>query len=166
MKIKFQGNPLTLEGKEVKAGDNAPDFKVVDENLKEFSLKDFKGKVKVISVTPSLDTPVCDMQARRFEKEATSFSDDVVFLNISVDLPFAIARFCKSNDIKKVKVLSDYKERSFGLNYGVVMKELNLLARSIFIIDKNDKIRYIQIVDEMTNEPNYQDALSELKEIV
>ena len=166
MKIKFQGNPLTLEGKEVKAQEIAPDFKVVDESLNEVSLKDFKRKVKVISVTPSLDTPVCDMQARKFEKEATSFSDDVVFLNISVDLPFAISRFCKSNDIKKVKALSDYKEHSFGLNYGVLMKELQLLARSIFIIDKNDRIRYIQIVDEMTNEPNYEEALFELKKTV
>lgn len=165
-KVAFKGSPLTLIGREIKVGDKAPDFSVCDEALKEFSLKDFEGKIKLISVTPSLDTPVCDIQARNFENQATKFSDDVVFLNISVDLPFAISRFCKSNNIQKVKTLSDYKERSFGENYGVLIKELKLLSRSVFIIDKNNIVKYVEIVPEVTNEPNYEGAISELKKLV
>lgn len=163
--VTFKGNPLTLIGKELKIGDKAPDFKVVDETLDEITLKNFDGKVKIVSVTPSLDTPVCDLQARTFEEKATNFSNNVVFLNISVDLPFAIARFCKSNNISKVKILSDYKDRNFGENYGCLIKELMLLTRSVFIIDKNNIIRYIEIVSEVTNHPDYEKAISELKKI-
>ena len=164
--ITFKGNPLTLVGSEVKKSDKATDFKVVDEALNEVTLKDFAGKIKLISVTPSLDTPVCDMQARNFENEATKFSDDVVFLNISVDLPFAISRFCKSNNITKIKTLSDYKERNFGENYGVLIKELQLLSRAVFIIDKEDIVRYVEIVPEVTNHPDYKKAIDELRKIV
>ncbi|MCX7831009.1 MAG: thiol peroxidase [Acidobacteria bacterium] len=164
--VTFKGNPLTLLGKEINVGEKAPNFSVVDETLKDFSLKDFAGKIKLISVTPSLDTPVCDLQARSFENRATNFSDDVVFLNISVDLPFAIARFCKSNNITKIKTFSDYKERNFGETYGVLIKELQLLARAVFIIDKNDIVRYVEIVPEVTNEPNYENAIKELKKIL
>lgn len=166
MIVKFQGNPLNLEGNEVKVNEFAPPFKVVDEGLKKVTLNDFNGKIKVISVTPSLDTPVCDMQARKFEEEAKNLSDDIVILNISVDLPFAISRFCKSNNISKVKVLSDYLEHSFGKSYGVLIKELKLLARAIFLIDKDNKIRFIEIVDEITNHPNYERLFSELKKVI
>jgi thiol peroxidase len=153
--VTIKGNPLTLIGVELKPGDKSPDFTVIDRELKEFGLKDFAGKIKIISVTPSLDTPVCDMQARRFNQEASQLRDDIVVLNISMDLPFAIARFCTAAGIDKVKVLSDHRDASFGTAYGVLVKELRLLARSIFVIDKNDIVRYREIVPELTNPPDF-----------
>ena len=164
--VAFKGNPLTLAGKEVKTGDKAGEFKVLDGELKEAGLKDFAGKIKVVSVTPSLDTPVCDMQARRFNQEAAKLPADVVILNISMDLPFAISRFCIAAGIDRVKAYSDHRDASFGNAYGVLVKELRLLARSVFIIDKNDVIRYIEIVPELTNHPDYDRALGELKKLV
>jgi len=164
--ITFQGNPLTLSGNELKPGDKAPDFKVLDVELKEVSLKDFSGKIKVISVTPSLDTPVCDLQARMFNSEAVNLPAEVVVLNISMDLPFAISRFCTSTGIDRVKALSDHREASFGNAYGVLIKELRLLARAVFILDNADMVRYIEVVPEMTNQPDYEKALGELKKII
>lgn len=164
--VAFKGNPLTLLGKETKTGEKAGEFKVLDGELKEAGLKDFTGKIKVISVTPSLDTPVCDMQARRFNQEAAKLPADVVILNISMDLPFAISRFCTTAGIDMVKAYSDHRDASFGNAYGVLIKELRLLARSVFIIDKNDVIRYIEIVPELTNHPDYDKALGELKKLV
>src|SRR5271157_2501928 len=134
--VTFAGNPLTLLGNPVSVGDKAPAFTLVDRDLKEVALSDFAGKIKIISVTPSLDTPVCDLQARRFNQEASKFSDDVVVLNMSMDLPFAISRFCTSAGIDKVKAYSDHREASFGAAYGVLIKELRLLARSIVVIDR------------------------------
>lgn len=163
--VSFKGNPLTLLGEELKVGDLAPDFKVIGKDLKEYTLKDFEGKIKVISVTPSLDTPVCDMQAKKFNEEATKISKDVVILNISMDLPFAINRFCTTGGIENIIVLSDHRDASFGLNYGVLIKELRLLARSVFIIDKEDKIRYIEIVPETTNNVNFENALNFLNKL-
>lgn len=165
-KVTLFGNPFHLEGKEVKVGDRAPDFVVLDKDLKETSLSDFRGKIKLISCTPSLDTPVCDLQARTFNQRASELPEDVVILNISMDLPFAIARFCASAGIDRVKVLSDHREASFGLNYGILIKELRLLARSIFVIDKNDIIKYIEIVPEITNHPDYERALQAVKELL
>ncbi len=162
--VTIKGNPLTLLGNELKVGDRAPEFTVLDSELKEVHLSDFKGKIKLISVTPSLDTPVCDMQARRFNEEAAKLPEDVVVLNISMDLPFAISRFCTTAGINKVKAYSDHKEASFGNAYGVLIKELRLLARSIFIVDKNDKILYTEIVPEVTNHPDYNSALDVVKE--
>lgn len=164
--VTMQKKPVTLVGNKVKEGDKAPDFTVVDQNLQPKSLKDYTGKVKLISVTPSLDTPVCDMQARRFNEEAAKLGENVAVLNISVDLPFAIKRFCNAAGIDKVETLSDYKDVSFGENYGVLIKELRLLARSVFIIDDKDIIRYIEIVPEVTNEPDYDKALSKLGKIL
>ncbi|MCS7199564.1 MAG: thiol peroxidase [Thermodesulfobacteriaceae bacterium] len=164
--VTLFGNPLTLEGKELKVGERAPEFVVVNKNLKEVKLSDFKGKVKLISVTPSLDTPVCDLQARTFNEKASQLSEDVVVLNISMDLPFAIERFCTSAGIDKIEVLSDHREASFGLNYGVLIRELRLLARSVFILDKEDVVRYIEIVPEITNHPNYDKALEEVKKLI
>lgn len=161
--VTDHGNAITLVGPEPKVGDEAPDFKVLDANLKEVSSKDFVNKVKVISVTPSLDTPVCNLQAKRFNEEATNLPGEVVVLNISMDLPFAISRFCAAEGIDKVKVLSDHREASFGISYGILIKELRLLARSIFIIDKNDRIAYIQIVPEITHHPDYNKSLEALK---
>ena len=164
-RVTMHGNPLTLTGNEMRVGDKAPDFTVLNGELKETGLKDFAGKVKVISVTPSLDTPVCDLQARMFNSEAAKLPADVAVLNISMDLPFAITRFCSSAGIDKVKALSDHRDASFGNGYGVLIRELRLLARSIFIIDKDDVIRYIEIVPELSKEPDYERALKELKKI-
>lgn len=161
--VTDHGKPVTLVGPELEVGAKAPDFRVLDANLKELKLKDFTGKVKVISVTPSLDTPVCNLQAKRFNEEATNLPGEVVVLNMGMDLPFAISRFCADEGIDKVRVLSDHREASFGISYGVLIKELRLLARSIFIIDKNDRIAYIQIVPEITQHPDYDKALEALK---
>lgn len=158
--ITFQGSPLTLIGPALRAGDKAPGFTVLDGELKPLSLKDFAGKTKIISVTPSLDTPVCDLQLRRFNAEAAKMEGDRAVLNISMDLPFAITRFCTSAGIDKVKVLSDHRDASFGAAYGVLIKELRLLARAIFIIDKSDVIQYTEIVPDITNHPDYDKALS------
>jgi thiol peroxidase len=133
--------------------------------LKEISLKDFAGKIKLISVTPSLDTPVCDIQARRFNQEAAKLPDDVVIMNISMDLPFAISKFCTTAGIDKVKAYSDHRDASFGNAYGVLIKELRLLARSIFIIDRDDTIRYIELVPELSDQPDYDKALAELRKL-
>ena len=165
-KVTFKGSPMTLAGKSVKEGMAAPDFKVVDPDLKEISLSDFKGKVKVITFFLSLDTPVCDLQVKEFNKRAATLSPDVVILGLSKDLPFAQKRFCHDNEIKNISVLSDYKYSSFGLNYGLLVKELNLLARGVLIIDKNDILRYLKVVDELTTPPDYDDALKALAKIV
>ena len=160
--ITFKGTPLTLVGAELKSGDQAPDFTLLDNELNEVRLKDFRGKIKVISVTPSLDTPVCDMQARRFNEEAARLPEDVVVLNISMDLPFAISRFCATAGIDKVKTLSDHRDASFGTAYGVLIKELRLLTRSIVIIDKEDVIKYLEIVPEVTDQPDYDKAMQSI----
>jgi len=164
--VTMKGNPVTLVGNKLSEGDKAPDFKVVDQNLQPKSLKDYAGKVKLISVTPSLDTPVCDMQARKFNEEAAKLGENVAVLNISVDLPFAIKRFCNAAGIDKVETLSDYKDVSFGENYGVLIKELRLLARSVFIVDDKDVVKYVEVVPEVTDEPDYDKALNELNKVL
>ncbi len=163
--ITLSGNALTLVGPALKAGDKAPAFTVIDAELKPASLEDFTGKVKVISVTPSLDTPVCDLQLRRFNEMAANLGPDIIVLNISMDLPFAIARFCTSAGIDKVKAFSDHRDASFGNAYGVLIKEARLLARAVFIIDREDVIRYIEIVPEVTNPPDYERALVSLRDL-
>ncbi len=165
-KVFFKGNPLTLVGREIKVGDKAPDFKVSSKDLKEVGLDGFKGKIKIITSFLSLDTPVCDLQVKEFNKRAASLAKDVVILGLSKDLPFAQIRFCEMNNITNVQVLSDYKYSSFGINYGLLIKELNLLARAIVIIDKEDRIRYVQIVEEETKHPDYDDALKNLEQIL
>jgi thiol peroxidase len=162
--VTMKGNPITLVGAELKVGDKAPEFTVLSETLAPVSLKDFDGKFKVISVTPSLDTPICDLQIHWFNEDAANHKDTVV-LNISMDLPFAIKRFCATAGIDKAKALSDHHSASFGKTYGVLLGELRLLARSIFIIDKSNVIRYIQIVSEQTNEPDYEAAIAALKKL-
>ena len=164
--ITFMGNPLTLVGKEVKVGKKAPAFSVLEKDLSEVKLADFQGKVKIISVTPSLDTPVCDLQAKTFEKKAKKLSDNIVVINISMDLPFAIARFSEGAKIGKVRTLSDHRDASFGNAYGVHIKELRLLARSVFVIDQSDVVRYMEIVPEVTNQPDYEKALAEAKGLI
>lgn len=165
-KATFKGNLLTLVGRVLEEGIIAPDFKVVSIDLKEVSLVDFRGKIKVINSFPSLDTPVCDLQVKEFNKRAVAFSSDIVALGISKDLPFAQKRFCSMNEIKNEVVLSDYKFSSFGINYGLLIKELNLLARAVVILDKNDILRYVQVVDELTDAIDYEDALKNLEGII
>ena len=159
------GDPVTLLGHELKIGDKAPEFTLLDGDLKEVGLKDFDGKIKIISVTPSLDTPVCDMQARRFNQEAATFAENVAVLNISMDLPFAIARFCTTAGIDKVRAFSDHKEGAFGTAYGVLIKELRLLARSIFIIGSNNTIQYAEIVPEISEHPDYENVIKTVKKL-
>jgi len=150
----------------LKAGDKAPDFTVLDQAMAPKSLKDFEGKFKVISVTPSLDTPVCDLQIHWFNEDAANQPADVAVLNISMDLPFAIKRFCATGGIDRAEALSDHRDASFGTNWGVLMKELRLLARSIFVVDRENVIRYVQIVPEQTTEPDYEAALNALKSLM
>lgn len=160
------GNPVTLLGPEIKVGDKAPDFKLNKDLMTEVSLSDYAGKVKLISVVPSVDTGTCDAQTRRFNVEAEKLGDDVVILTISVDLPFAQSRFCGAAGIDKVVTLSDYKNRSFGQAYGVLIKEIQLDQRAIFIVDANDTVRYVEYLSEMKEHPNYDAALHALREIL
>ena len=164
--ITFKGNPMTLLGPELKVGDKAPELHVVDNSLASVSLADFAGKIKVISAVPSLDTPVCDMETRRFNQEAASLPDNVVVLTVSMDLPFAQKRWCGAAGIDRVKTLSDYQERSFALSYGVLIKELKLLSRSVFVVDATNTIRFIQHVPEVTTEPDYAAVLGAVKKLI
>ena len=162
--IKFKGNPLTLVGNLPSVGDTAPDFEVLDNNLSPVKLSNFKGKTLVICSVPSLDTSVCDTEVRKFNEKAASLGDDVAVLAISMDLPFAQKRWCGAVGIENVQTLSDHRDASFGNAYGVLVKEQRLLARTVFVVDKKGVIRYIQLVDEMTNEPDYDAALTAAKE--
>jgi len=164
--VTFKGARLALVGKQVKEGRRAPDFKLTSQDLKEVKLSDFDGKIKIINFFPSLDTPVCDLQVKEFNKKAAGLSPDVVVIGVSKDLPFAQARFCSLNEIKNEIMLSDYRFSSFGLNYGCLIKELNLLARGTLIIDKNRRIRYIQMVDEITHSVDFDQVFNKLQEVV
>jgi thioredoxin-dependent peroxiredoxin len=164
--ITMKGNPLTLMGKSLKVGDRAPDFTVLDNNLSPVSLSSYKGKVCVLSSVPSLDTPVCDLETRRFNEEASGLGSNVAILTISMDLPFAQKRWCGSAGVDKVVTLSDHRDASFGASYGVLIKELRLLARAVFVLDRAGVIQYIEIVKELTQEPNYQAVLDAVKKLV
>lgn len=162
--VKFKGNPLTLVGPELKAGDKAPEFSLLAKDLSEVKLSGFKGKTVLLNVVPSLDTPVCNLQTKRFNEEAAKFPSNIVALAISVDLPFAQTRFCGAEKIDKIQTLSDHRETSFGQSYGVLIKELRLLARSVFVVDPSGKISYAEYVPEVTSHPNYDKALDALKQ--
>ena len=159
--ITFKGGPLTLVGPELKIGDTAPDFTGVDAGLKPVKLSDFKGKTVVISAVPSLDTPVCEIQTKRFNKEAAGLNAKI--LTVSLDLPFAQKRFCDAFAIQNVTVLSDYKDHDFANKYGLMIKELGLLTRAVIVVGSSGKITHIEIVKEVTQEPNYQAALENVK---
>lgn len=161
--LKAGGNPLTLLGPELKAGDAAPDFTVLDGDLNPVSLSQFAGKVVLLSVVTSLDTGICDVETRRFNKEAANFGEDVVILTVSVDLPFAQKRWCGGAGIDSVKVFSDYRDHEVGLKYGVLIKELKLLARSIFVIGRDGVITYVRINEENAQEPDYDEALAAVR---
>jgi thiol peroxidase len=164
--ITFKGNPMTLLGPEIRTGDKAPDFRVVDNALSPVTLADFRGKIKILSAVPSLDTPTCDTETRRFNKEAAKLPENVVVLTISLDLPFAQKRWCAAAGVDKVITLSDYQDRSFASAYGVLIKELKLLSRSIFVVDANDVVRYVQHVGEVAKEPDYDAVLGAVKEFI
>ncbi|MBY7143876.1 thiol peroxidase [Virgibacillus sp. NKC19-3] len=156
--ITFNQEPVTLLGTEIQVGDQAQDFTVVSNDLKDVSLNDYKGKIKLISVVPSIDTGVCSEQTKRFNEEADKM-DNVQVLTISMDLPFAQQRWCAANGIKKLDTLSDHRYADFGEKYGVLIKELRLLSRSIFVVDSNDNVTYVEYVNEVTNHPDYDAAL-------
>ncbi|MBU7593853.1 thiol peroxidase [Metabacillus halosaccharovorans] len=160
--ITFKNNPVTLIGNDVNVGNQAPDFTVLSNDLSPVTLENSKGKVRIISVVPSIDTGVCDAQTRRFNEDASNLSN-VEVLTISMDLPFAQKRWCASNGLENVQTLSDHRDASFGEAYGVLIKELRLLARSVFVIDSNDKVTYVEYVSEATNHPNYEAAIEAAK---
>ena len=161
MQITFKGSPVTLVGEMLEVGDDAPDFLVVDNNLNTVTLNDTNGK-RIFITVPSLDTPVCDKEVRRFNEEATKIKDIKVYV-ISMDLPFAQARWCGAAGIENVKTFSDYKQKSFGKKYSTLIEELCLLTRAIFIVDEKNKITYVQYCNEVSSEPDYDDVLNSLK---
>lgn len=164
--VSMHGNPLTLIGKELSVGDPAPDVELLDNDLNPIKLSSFQGKVCVISSVPSLDTPVCDMETRRFNEAAGQLGDDVVLLTVSADLPFAQKRWCGAAGVENVVTLSDHRDAAFGEAYGVLIKELRLLGRSIFVIDRNGIIQYIQNVKELSEEPDYDAVLAAVQKLV
>ena len=161
--ITFKGNPMTLVGQPVKAGDAAPDFRVVDNALQAVTLASSAGKIRLITVVPSLDTPVCDTMTRTFNQDAAKLPGNVVVYAVSLDLPFAQKRWCGNAGIDRVQTLSDYQDRAFVLNYGLLIKELKLAARAVLVIDASDRVSYLQIVPEVTSEPDYNAALDAVK---
>jgi thiol peroxidase len=165
MTVTMKGNPITLIGEAPVIGKNAPDFEALDNGLQPVSLASMRGKVRLISSVPSLDTPVCDMETRRFNDEAGTLGDDVVVLTVSMDLPFAQKRWCGAAGIEHVRTLSDHRDAAFGGAYGVLIKELRLLARAVFVVDREGILAYSQLVPEVTEEPDYAAALEAVKAI-
>jgi len=163
--VTMRKNPLTLLGDEVNVGERAPDFIALDPNLTPVKFSSFLGKICILSSVPSLDTPVCDMETRKFNEEASKLGDKIQILTISMDLPFAQKRWCGAAGVNKIQTLSDHKDAQFGLAYGVLIKELRLLARSVFLVDQKGILQYIQLVKEISNEPNYQEIWSALKKL-
>ncbi len=164
--VTLQGNPVTLLGNGVEVGDMAPDFTVVDNDLSPVEFSSFRGKVCIVVAVPSLDTPVCDTETRKFNEQAATLGDDVVVLTISADLPFAQKRWCAAAGIDGVVTLSDHRATSFGTAYGVLMKDLRLLARAVFVVDRQGTVRYAELVKEITNEPDYDAALDAARELL
>ncbi|WP_438311490.1 thiol peroxidase [Sporosarcina sp. FA9] len=164
-KVTFHNDPVTLLGTQVTVGDTASEFSVLANDLSEVKLSDSKGKVRLISVIPSIDTGVCSVQTRKFNEAAASLGEDVQILTVSVDLPFAQARWSAAEGIDAVQTVSDHRDLSFGEAYGTIIQELRLLTRSIFVIDKDDKVTYVEYVSEVTDHPDYDKALSAVKEL-
>ena len=162
--VTFKGNPLTLIGPEITTGQKAPDFQVLAQDLSPVTLASSRGKIRLVSVVTSLDTGICDTQTKRFNQEAAKLPN-VAILTISADLPFAQKRWCGAAGIDKVQVLSDHKEMSFATAYGVFIKELRLLSRSIFVIDASDTVRYVEYVPEVGSHPNYDAALNAARQV-
>jgi thiol peroxidase len=161
--VTMRGNPLTLVGPQLKVGEEAPAFTSVGKGLAPVNLDSFKGKVKIIAAVPSVDTPVCDVETRRFNEEAAKLPSNVQVLTISMDLPFAQARWCGAASVDKVTMLSDWRKAEFGEKYGTLIKELHLLARAVFVLDKDDKVVHVEYVKEVANQPDYEAALNAAK---
>jgi len=164
--VTLRGKAVTLVGNPVQVGDRAPDFTVIDNDLNPVNFASFRGKVCIISSVPSLDTPVCDMETRRFNAEAGGLGEDVVVLTISMDLPFAQKRWCGAAGVTRVQTLSDHRDGSFGTAYGVLVKELRLLARAVFVVDREGTVRFLEVVKEIANEPDYEAILGAVREVV
>jgi thiol peroxidase len=164
--VTFKGKPITLIGPALKPGDRAPEFKGLGAGLSEVTLASSKGKVRLFSVVPSLDTPVCSIQTKKFNEAVAKLPAKVQPYTVSCDLPFAQGRFCSSEKVDKMVNISDHRDVSFGTAYGVLIKELRLLARSIFVVDDTDTVRYVQIVPEIASEPNYDSALEAVRKVV
>jgi thiol peroxidase len=164
--VTIHGNPLTLLGDLVKVGQKAPDFTVLDNDLAPKTLKDYQGKTLIIASVPSLDTPTCDTETRRFNTEASQLGEKAMLLTISMDLPFAQKRWCAAAGIDRVVTLSDHREASFGLAWGVLIKELRLLARAVFVLSPDHTVKYVELVSEVAQEPNYNAALASAKALV
>jgi thioredoxin-dependent peroxiredoxin len=164
--VMMKGKPLTLVGDEIKLGEPAPDFEVADNNMTPVKFSSFRGKVCIVTSVPSLDTSVCNIMTRRFNEEAGNLGNDVVILTISMDLPFAQKRWCGAAEVKNVQTLSDYRDANFGMKYGVLVKELRLLARTVFVVDKNGVVRYVEIVKELATEPDYKAALEAVRKLL
>ena len=164
-KVTFKGQPVTLSGPQVQVGQKAPEFTAVKTDLGEFQLSDVKGKVVVLSAVPSLDTPVCDAETRRFNHEAASMGDDVQIVTISMDLPFAQKRWCAGAGIDRVTAVSDHRDASFITAYGLLLPDLRLLTRAVIVLDKEGTVRYVQVVPEIASEPDYEPVLAAVKEL-
>src|SRR3954451_8071141 len=164
--VTFKGTPLTLAGEAVKVGQPAPDFTIhyFEGGLKTIKLADLKGKPAFISVVPSLDTPVCQIQTKKFNEQLAALGDKVNAVTVSLDLPFAMNRFCGAEHITNMRALSDYQDRSFGTNWGMLIEELKILARGTFVLDKDGKVVYAEQVKEVASEPNYEAAMAALKQ--
>jgi len=163
--VTLKGEPLTLVGPEVSAGQPAPDFTAVANDMTAVSFCSFRGRICILLSVPSLDTPVCNAEARRFNQEVSHVADDVTVLVVSMDLPFAQARWCAAAGVERVSTLSDHRDGSFGMNYGVLIRELRLLARAVFVVDRAGTIRYTQLVKEIGDEPDYGAALRAVREL-
>lgn len=163
--VTMKGNPVTLLGNNVEVGDSAPDCTLAANDLSAFTLSSLKGKKVILSVVPSLDTPICDLQTKRFNQEAAGLGDDVAVLTISMDLPFAQKRWCGATDSVNVQTLSDHRDAAFGEQYGLLVEGLRLLARAIFVVDANGTVQYKQIVNEITEEPDYDPVISAVKNL-
>jgi len=165
-KVTFKGNPVTLAGTPIKKGDEAPDFQALDNELAPKKLSDYNGKIRILSVFLSIDTGPCSRQTRKFNEEAAKLGDDVVILSVSNDLPFALGRFCGAEGIDNVITLSDHKDLDFSTKYGFLVEDFRLLARGVVVIDKNNKVQYVEYVPEISEEPDYDSALKAVKELL
>ena len=163
--VTMKGNPITLVGEEVNVGQKAPDFVAIDHNLAPVKFSSYRGKICILASVPSLDTPVCATETRKFNEEASRLSPDIVILTISMDLPFAQKRWCGAEGITRVQTLSDHRDASFGMSYGVLIKELRLLARAVFLVDQKGVLQHVQLVKEIASEPNYKDVWHALKKL-
>jgi thiol peroxidase len=163
--VTMKGSPVTLVGSEVRAGDTTPDFMAIANDLSPVNFSAYRGKTCIISSVPSLDTPVCDLETKMFNEKALVLGPDITILTVSMDLPFAQKRWCAAAGVEEVQTLSDHRDASFGTSFGVLIKELRLLARAVFIVDQEGTVQYVQLVKEITNEPDYEDIWKALKRL-